>query len=59
VAKQLRLAFKNLSGVIGGVGGVTISGVEKLNQQDLVDKDSDGRTIAYRTVTDYQIWYQE
>ncbi len=59
VAKQLRLAFKNLVGVIGGGGGVTIAGVEKINQLDNIEKDADGQVITYNTIADYQIWYQE
>ena len=59
VAKQLRLAFKNYSGVMGGAGGVTVSGVEKISKTDDIFNDSDGRIIAYRTSIDFQIWYQE
>lgn len=59
VAKQLRLAFKNYSGVMGGAGGVTVSGIEKINKSEDIFNDSDGRIIAYRTSIDFQIWYQE
>ena len=59
VAKQLRLAFKNYSGTMGGVGGVEVSGVDKLSRIGFAEKDSDGKIINYRTTMDFQIWYQE
>ena len=58
-SEQLRLAFKNYSGVTGGVGGVTVSGVEKLGSISDIDIDSDGKIIAYKTIMDFKIWYQE
>lgn len=59
VVKQLRLAFKNYNGTMGGVGGVVVSGVEKLSLIESVEKDTDGQVINYRSTIDYQIWYQE
>lgn len=59
VAKQLRLAFKNYHGVMGGVGGVTISAIRIINRMSDFEIDGDGKIIAYRTLCDFEISYQE
>jgi hypothetical protein len=59
ISEQIRTAFKNYSGVMGGAGGVTVSAVEKISRIDSTVQDSDGRIIAYLTTIDFQIWYQE
>lgn len=59
VAKQLRLAFKNYSGLTGGTGGVTISAVTKESKITDIETDNTGRIIAHSTILDFKIWYQE
>jgi len=59
LAKQIRLAFKNFKGVMGGTGGVVVSGVEKVSNMSDFYRDSDGKTLAFTQVMDFQIWYQE
>ena len=58
VAKQLRKAFKNLTGQIGGVTGVTLSGVRKVAHTSDID-ERDGVLIAFREMLEFQIWYLE
>jgi len=55
VAKQLRLAFKNYSGAMGGDGGVTVSAVKKISR--ISDYSDD--TKEYKVIMDFEIWYQE
>lgn len=60
VARQIRAAWKNYSGITGGVGGVTVSAVEIVNgDMDNSYRDSDGKLIAYVTTREHKIWYQE
>ena len=59
VAKQLRLAFKNYSGVMGGDGGITVEAVRKLGRDSDTAYDSSGKVIARISVMDFQICYQE
>jgi hypothetical protein len=55
VARQIKKAFKNYSGVMGGAGGVTVDAVMQVNKL----KDFDEATKIYRTLYEFQIWYQE
>jgi len=59
VAKQLRKAWKNYSGVTGGTGGVTVNAVRKINRITNHYTDGDGRTIAYVETIEFEIWHQE
>jgi hypothetical protein len=60
VAKQLRLAFKNYkSTTMGGVGGVSVSAIRILNRLSTFDTDNDGKVIAYGTISDFEVSYQE
>lgn len=59
VAKQVRAAWKNYSGVMGGVGGVTVNAVRKISRLDNYYTDTDGRPIAYAVSMDFEIWHQE
>ena len=60
VAKQLRLAFKNYkSTTMGGAGGVSVSAVRIINRLGTYETDNDGKIIAYGTLTDFEISYQE
>lgn len=58
VAKQLRKAFKNLKGQIGGTGGVTLSAVNKVSHTTDVE-EKDGIVIAYRDMQEFEIWHYE
>jgi len=55
VARQIKKAFKNYSGLMGGSGGVTVNAVMQISKM----KDMDDSTKLYRTMYDMQIWYQE
>ena len=60
VSKQLRLAFKNYkSTTMGGAGGVSVSAVRIINRLGTYETDNDGKIIAYGTLTDFEISYQE
>lgn len=59
VAKQLRLAFKNYSGVMGGDGGVTVEAVIKLDRDSDTAYDGSGKVIARISIIDFKFWYQE
>src|SRR5574344_1243907 len=58
VAKQLRKAFKNLKGQVGGTGGVTLSAVNKISHTTDVE-EKDGIVIAYRDMQEFEIWHYE
>ena len=57
IADQLRLAFKNYSGVMGGTGGVTVSGVELISRN--TSTETDRNETIYRTIIEFKIYYQE
>jgi len=57
IADQLRLAFKNYSGVMGGTGGVTVSGVELVSRN--TSTETDRNETIYRTIIEFKIYYQE
>lgn len=59
IAKQLRLAFKNYSGTMGGEGGITVEAVEKMGRDSDTDYDPSGQVIAQIAIVDFKIWYQE
>lgn len=59
VGKQLRKAFKNYSGVMGGAGGVSVSAVRKVSRFTDVDMTREGAVVAYKDVQDFEIWYSE
>lgn len=58
VSKQLRKAFKNLKGQIGGVTGVTISAVRKITHTTDLEEQN-GVVVAYRDMQEFEIWYYE
>lgn len=58
VAKQLRLAFKNYSGVMAGESGLTVSAIKKINSISDIETENN-RIIAYKVMMDFEIWYQE
>jgi hypothetical protein len=55
VAKQVRLAFENYSGTMGGEGGVTIYHAEVDNQFS----DHNEQTNKYCSIVDVIIWHGE
>lgn len=57
--KQIRKAFKNYSGTMGGAGGVPVNAVRKVSRYTDVDLTSEGAVIAYKDVQDFEIWYAE
>lgn len=59
ISDQIRAAFKNYSGVTGGAGGVTVNAVEKINRTTTAETDREGHIIAYRTISEFEISYQE
>lgn len=59
VAKQVRKAFKGLKGQIGGVTGVTISAVEKINSSADIERDNKTGEIAFREMLEFEIWHYE
>jgi enamine deaminase RidA (YjgF/YER057c/UK114 family) len=59
VSKQLRKAFKNYSGTMGGTGGVPVSAVLKVARITDVDLTREGAVIAYKDVQDFEFWYAE
>jgi len=48
VAKQVRLALKNYSDVMGGTGGVNVQATLQDGRRDAIEKRSDGTAIFYR-----------
>jgi hypothetical protein len=59
VGKQIRAAFKNFSGIMGGAGGVLISAVRKVSRITDVDLTREGAVISYKDIQDFEIWYNE
>ena len=59
VSKQLRKAFKNYSGTMGGTGGVSVSAIRKVSRITDIDLTREGAVIAYKDVQDFEIWYSE
>jgi hypothetical protein len=57
--KQLRQAFKNYSGTMGGIGGVSVSAIRKVSRITDIDLTREGAVIAYKDVQDFEIWYSE
>lgn len=55
VARQIKKAFKNYSGLMGGTGGVTVNAVMQISKL----KDYEESTKLYRTLYEFQFWYQE
>lgn len=55
VARQIRLAFRNYSGIMGGAGGVTVHHAEPGNEFS----DRDPQTELFRTLIEVKITYQE
>lgn len=55
VARQIKKAFKNYSGLMGSTGGVTVNAVMQINKM----KDYEESTKLYRTLYEFQFWYQE
>ena len=55
VAKQIKKAFKNFNGIMGGAGGVQVEAITQVSK--LKDKE-DGKSL-YRTMYEFEIWYQE
>ena len=56
--KQIRVAFKNYSGTMGGAGGVSVNAVRKVGRFTDVDMTREGAITAYKNVLDFEIWYQ-
>lgn len=48
VSRQVRMAFKDYSGVMGGTGGVNVQAILQDGRRDAVEKRSDGTAIFYR-----------
>lgn len=48
VAKQVRLALKDYSGVMGGTGGVNVQAVLQSNRHDAIYERADGIVEFYR-----------
>ena len=59
VSKQIRKAFKNYSGTMGGTGGVSVSAVRKVSRITDVDLTREGAVISYKDIQDFEIWYNE
>jgi hypothetical protein len=57
VGKQIRTAFKNYSGAMGGTGGVSVSAVRKIGRYTDVDRTQEGAVIAYKNIQDIEISY--
>ena len=55
VARQIKKAFKNYSGVMGGESGVTVNAILQISKS----KDSTETPKLFRTMYEFQIWYQE
>ena len=55
VSDQIRRAFQNYSGTMGGVGGVTVHYCESEDGPN----DYDPTTNSYRSVIDVEIWHGE
>ena len=55
VARQIKKAFKNCSGLMGGAGGVLVDAVIQISKL----KDYEESTKLYRTLYEFQFWYQE
>lgn len=58
VARQVRLAFKDFSGVMGGTGGVNVQAVLHDGRHDATYKREDGLTEFYRD-EDFLFQYQK
>ena len=58
VSKQLRKAFKNLKGQIGGAEGVTLSAVKKVSRTTDIE-EKNGLIIAFRDMQEFEIWHYE
>ena len=54
-ARQIKKAFKNYSGVMGGESGVTVNAILQISKS----KDSTETPKLFRTMYEFQIWYQE
>jgi len=48
VSRQIRTAFKDYSGVMGGTGGVNVQAILQDGRRDATEKRSDGTAIFYR-----------
>jgi hypothetical protein len=59
IAKNLRKAFKNYSGLTGGANGVQISAIVKLNRLSDTERDANGVVIVRRVMLEFQIWHYE
>lgn len=59
LSRLVRLAFKNLSGQIGGAQGVTVSGVVKVGRMEADERDTEGLIINYTVMDDFEISYLE
>jgi hypothetical protein len=57
VGKQIRAAFKNYSGTMGGESGVEISAIRKVGRFTDVDLTQEGAVIAYKNILDFEISY--
>ncbi len=57
VGRQIRAAFKNYSGVMGGAGGVTIGAILKISRYSGIDLIQEGAKPKYKNVQDFEIWY--
>ena len=62
VAKQLRLAWKNYSGLMGGSGGLTVSAVRKIGKANDTYTDTvmgGDNQLTFRALMEFEINYQE
>jgi len=48
VSRQIRLAFKDYFGIMGGAGGVVVQAILQDNRHDAKEKREDGAAIFYR-----------
>jgi hypothetical protein len=58
VAKQIKKAFKNFTGLMGGADGVQIGHALQTGRYDRTDKMPDG-TVIYSRIEDYMIMYDD
>lgn len=58
ISKQLRKAFKNLTGQIGGTEGVILSAVRKVSRTTDIE-EKNGAIVAYRDLQEFEIWHYE
>ncbi|HYH05380.1 MAG TPA: DUF3168 domain-containing protein [Bacillota bacterium] len=57
IAKQVNLALKDFSGVMGGAGGVNIQAVTHDGRHDSTEKQTDGTVLFYRD-EDFVFYYE-